>query len=145
MPGDWKVRLGNWGYSCGKSYGLSGAVSSRKRPSNAFARRRLQLNRLDTVVAEVRKQFPNVIRRICYAVDEDWAHDPALFFRVLLKDKPGAAFNVFDDPRSQAIFSLCNRIISAIRTAVSDGHLQPPLRIPVELSEQAKRHDPEWD
>jgi|ERR1035438_312116 hypothetical protein len=99
---------------------------------------------LDSVVAEIEGQFPDDIDRIHYNVDEDWAHDPALFFRVLLRDKPGAVLNVFDDPRSQAIFLLCNRIMSAIRTAVRDAQLQPYFAFRW-VSEQAKRRDPEWD
>jgi hypothetical protein len=77
-------------------------------------------------------------------VDEDWAHDPALFFRVLLKDKPGAVLNVFDDPRLQAGFVLCSRIMSAIRTAVRDFDLQPYFSFRL-ASEQGKPGDPEWD
>lgn len=92
----------------------------------------------------IEKQFPSDIEYVRYALDEDWAHDPALFFRVLLKDRPGVILGVFDDPRSQAIFSLCNRIMSDIRTAVRHTHPQPYIVFRW-ASEQAKRHDPEWE
>ncbi|MGA2713474.1 MAG: hypothetical protein ABSG41_10250 [Bryobacteraceae bacterium] len=99
---------------------------------------------LDSAVAEIEKQFPTDIEYIRYTLDEDWAHDPALFFRVLLKDRPGVILDVFDDPRSQAIFSLCNRIMSGIRTAVRYTHLQPYFVFRW-ASEQAKRRDPDWE
>ena len=99
---------------------------------------------LDSVVAEIEKQFSDDVERIRYAVDEDWAHDPALFFKVLLMDRPGAVLNVSEDPRSQAGFALCNRIMSAIRDAVRDhgSHSYFSFRL---VSEQAKLRDPEWD
>jgi hypothetical protein len=102
------------------------------------------LGQLDAAVAEIEKRFPNDIEYIRYALDEDWAHDPALFFRVLLKDRPGVTLDVFDDPRSQDIFSLCNRIMSSLRTAVNYTHLQPYFVFRW-MSEQAKRRDPEWE
>lgn len=101
-------------------------------------------DQLDAAVADIKKRFPNDIEYIRYTLDEDWAHDPALFFRVLLKDRPGVVLDVFDDPRAQAIFSLCNSIMSGIRTAVSYTHLQPYF-VFRRVSEQAKRRDPEWD
>jgi hypothetical protein len=98
----------------------------------------------DIAVAEIERHFPNDVERIRYTADEDWAHDPALFFRVLLKDRPGEVLDVSADPRSQAVFSLCDRIMSRIRAAVSDAHLQPYFRFRW-ASEQARRRDPEWE
>jgi hypothetical protein len=100
-------------------------------------------DQLDAAVAAIGEQFPNDIEYIRYTADEDWAHEPALFFRVLLKEQPGMVLDVLSAPRSQAAFALCNRIMTAIRTAVLDTRF--PYVSFRWASEQAKRHDPEWD
>ena len=75
----------------------------------------------------------------------DWAHRSGSgFFRVLLKDQPGMVLDVFGDPRSQAAFALCNRIMTTVRTAVFYTGLQPYFAFRW-VSEQAKRRDPDWN
>jgi len=99
---------------------------------------------LDRTVDDIEKQFPDDIDSIRYSLGDDWSHDPALFFRVLLKDRPGETLNVLAAPRSQAIFVLCSRIMAVIRAAVIPFRMQPYIKFRW-VSEQTRLRDPAWE
>lgn len=46
-------------------------------------------SKVDRIVEEVERKFPNDVVRIRYTVGEDYDGDPAVFFRILLRDEVG--------------------------------------------------------
>jgi hypothetical protein len=101
-------------------------------------------NELRSAVQSVEDEFPLEIERIRYTVHDDWSDDPAVFFRVLLKDNPDLmTFSGLDDPRFVAAFELSSRITSALRTAVEAFRL-PSYFAFRWVSEQKEIDDPDW-
>jgi hypothetical protein len=56
-----------------------------KRPVFAIATHYTE-GEIEKAIDAVRKELPDKIERILYTIGDDWADEPALFFRVLLKD-----------------------------------------------------------
>jgi hypothetical protein len=104
---------------------------------------RYDRERLERAVKTVETQFPDKIERIRYSVGEDWADDPALFFRVLLKDSSDTRMIRQDEGRKH-IFDLSRVIIDALRSNVHADDLQPYFAFR-SVSEQEKLRDPKWD
>jgi hypothetical protein len=73
----------------------------------------------------VEEKFPDDIEHIRYTVGEDWSGDPAVFTRVLLKDKPELMRRPQsrEDLRPGAGFALTSRIRSEVRVALEEFHL----------------------
>jgi hypothetical protein len=74
-------------------------------------------------------------------VRDDWADEPALFFRVLLKDREDAPSQL---RHPDDVLALCSSIMTDIRTAVRAYRIQPYFAFKW-VSEQEQRRDPEWD
>ena len=99
---------------------------------------------IDRAVTVVREKFPNDVERIAYSVREDWADDPALFFRVLLKDREGTLSQFRPPSRLDDVLSLCSSIMIDLRSAVRAYRLQPYFAFRW-VSEQERLRDPEWN
>jgi hypothetical protein len=73
----------------------------------------------------VEEKFPDDIEHVRYTVGEDWSGDPAIFTRVLLKDKP----ELMRRPRSReeirggAFFAMTSGIRLEVRSAFDEFHL----------------------
>jgi hypothetical protein len=101
---------------------------------------------LASSVKSVEQMFPEDIEHIRYTVKEDWTYDPAIFFRILLKDKTGAIAQAArrHDDSFKPFFALMRRIESELRAAVADFHL--PVYFAFRLvSEQREIKEPIWD
>lgn len=101
---------------------------------------------LASSVKSVEQMFPEDIEHIRYSVREDWTYDPAIFFRVLLKDRNDEMAKAARrrDDSFKPFFALMRRIESELRTAVDDLHL--PLYFDFRLvSEQRDIKEPTWD
>ncbi len=99
---------------------------------------------LRSAVQSVEDKFPSIIEHIRYTVHDDWSDDPAIFFRVLLKDNPDLmTFSGLDDPRFRAAFELSDRITSEVRTAVEAFRLPSYITFRW-VSEQKEIDDPDW-
>jgi hypothetical protein len=104
---------------------------------------RYDREQLERAVKNVEAQFPDRIERIRYTVGEDWADDPALFFRVLLKDSADTQMIRHDEGRKH-VFDLSRLIVDALRSEVHVDDLQPYFAFR-SVSEQEKLRDPKWD
>jgi hypothetical protein len=102
-------------------------------------------NEFRSAVQSVEDDFSSEIEHIRYTVHDDWSDDPAIFFRVLLKDNPDLmTFSGLDDPRFMAAFELSGRITSALRTAIKAFRL-PSYFAFRWVSEQKEINDPDWN
>jgi hypothetical protein len=77
-------------------------------------------------------------------VGEDWADDPALFFRVLLKDSSDTQMVLRDEGAGRRVFDLSRLITDALTNEVHADDLQPYFAFR-SVSEQEKLRDPKWD
>ena len=101
---------------------------------------------LASSVKSVEQMFPEDIEHIRYTVKEDWTDDPAIFFRILLKDKGDVIAQAArrHDDSFRAVFAFTKRIESELRAAVADLHL--PVYFDFRLvSEQREIKEPAWD
>jgi len=100
---------------------------------------------IERAIKSVEEQFPDSIEHIRYSVGEDWTHDPALFFRVLLKGRINSE-DLCDPAGRRSFFLLTSRISDTLR------HIFSPDEVPLQpyfafrsVSEQETVRDPEWD
>jgi hypothetical protein len=105
---------------------------------------RYDREQLERAVKTVEAQFPDKIERIRYSVGEDWADDPALFFRVLLKDSSDTQMVLRDEGAGRRVFDLSRLITDALTNEVHADDLQPYFAFR-SVSEQEKLRDPKWD
>jgi hypothetical protein len=72
---------------------------------------------LASSVKSVEEMFPEDIEHIRYTVKEDWTDDPAIFFRILLKDKGDVIAKAARrrDDSFRSVFAFTNRIRVASR------------------------------
>jgi hypothetical protein len=99
----------------------------------------------ERAVRSVERQFPDEIQHIRFTIGEDWADDPAVFFRVLLKDSPVTQMVRLDETRARQLFAVTSRIGSAIKRELgSADDLQSYFSFR-SVSEQENLRDPEWD
>jgi hypothetical protein len=100
---------------------------------------------LERAVRTVEGQFPDEIQHIRYTVGEDWAYDPAVFFRVLLRDSPTTQMAGPDETRGRLVYAFTSKISNAVSHEVGDGDdLQPYFSFRT-VSEQETLRDPAWD
>ena len=101
---------------------------------------------IDEAVSAAQTKFSADIEYIRYSIRDDWAGEPALFFRVVLKDRSYPKPFVRNDPRVTEILDLCNRIMSEIRSAIStlNVELQPDFSFRL-VSEQRELRDEDWN
>ncbi len=101
---------------------------------------------LAATVKAVEAKFADEIEHIRYSVHKDSTDDPAIYFRVLLKDTPDTNIRVgkFDYERLKPFFALTNRISAELRNDVRDWGL-PVYRSFRLASEQRELKDPAWD
>jgi hypothetical protein len=101
---------------------------------------------IEDAISATQRNFPDDIEYIRYSIRDDWAGEPALFFRVLLKDRSYPKPFVLADPRFAEIVDLCNQIRSEIRSLVRASGLDLYTHSSFRLaSEQLELRDPEWD
>lgn len=105
---------------------------------------RYDREQLERAIKTVEAQFPDKIERIRFSVGEDWADDPALFFRILLKDSSDTEIVWRGDDRGRRVFDLSRLITDALRKEVNVDDLQPYFTFR-SVSEQEKLRDPKWD
>lgn len=99
---------------------------------------------IERAIKLVEGRFPDQIERIGYSVHEDWAGDPAIYFRVLLKDSPDTEMILRDENRREHLFQLSRRISDALQTQAHVPELQPYVLFR-SVSEQETLRDPAWD
>ncbi len=99
---------------------------------------------MDRAIKGAEAQFPDEIEHIRYSVGEDWAGDPAVFVRILLKDSPVTEMAWPDRDRGKAIFQLTRRISDALGSELQTDDLQAYFRFR-SVSEQKELRDPAWD
>lgn len=105
---------------------------------------RYDRKQLERAVKDVEAQFADKIERICFSVGEDWTNDPALFFRVLLKDSPDIQTGWEDEVRRRSLVALSHLVTNTLTTEAHADELQPYFYFR-SVSEQAKLRDPAWD
>jgi hypothetical protein len=100
---------------------------------------------IDAAITHVMDAFPGQIERIPYTVGDDWASEPALFFRVLLKD-PNHLYEDLPlrDVATQRDFTgLCRGIIMKLATELHFEMYQPYFEFST-VAEQERLCSPEW-
>ncbi len=101
---------------------------------------------IEDAISATQRNFPDDIEYIRYSIRDDWAGEPALFFRVLLKDRSYSKPLVLADPRLAEIVDLSNRIKSEIESMVRASDLDLFTHFSFRLvSEQLELRDPAWD
>lgn len=91
---------------------------------------------INVAVSEVERDLAPWVKRIRYSIDQDWAGEWAIFFRVLLSDD--AAQRMLKDVASQVVWRTSERL------DFPDLNLFPHFDFRSE-SEQARLHDPAWE
>ena len=95
-------------------------------------------------VRDVESRFHDDVERIMYSVHDDWSGEPSLYFRVLLKDRPGTRLNVLANAHQQPGFTLRKGIMAAITDSVQEVALQPYFAFRL-VSEQEQLRDRDWE
>jgi hypothetical protein len=101
---------------------------------------------IETAIGHVMQDFPGEIARIRYSIGNDWASEPALFFRVLLAD-PNHLFEDLPsrDLATQRNFTgLCRGIIKKLATDLHFETYQPYFNFRT-VAEQNRLRSPQWD
>lgn len=100
---------------------------------------------LAAAVRSVEQKFSDDVEHIRFTVHEDWSDDPAIFTRVLLKDKPALMKKAERlDENSKAAFAITTRISSELRAALDEFHL--PVYFAFRwASEQRQLRDADWE
>ena len=105
---------------------------------------RYDREQIDRAIKTVEGRFADTIERIRYSAGEDWTDDPALFFRILLKDSAATEIVSRSQLRSPDALALPNLITDALRSQVQTDDFQPYFAFR-SVSEQEKLRDPKWD
>ena len=90
--------------------------------------------------------IPGEIERIRYSTGDDWASEPALFFRVLLKDPD----RLFEDLPSRDVTvqrnftGICRAIIRTLANELHFEMYQPYFEFRT-VAEQERLRSPEWE
>ena len=101
---------------------------------------------IEAAIEHAMAAVPGQIKRIRYSTGEDWVHEPALFFRILLAD-PNRRFEDLSS-KSPAIrkefFDLCNGTVDRLDNELfSDQYfIYPEFRT---VAEQEILRSPEWE
>lgn len=91
---------------------------------------------IDTLVREAESRLAPDVARIRYSLDEDWSGDPAIYFRVVLRDQAAAREN---------LLAVTKRVKSAVRAQVKPDELGVLSYFNFRtVSEQAQLQDPDW-
>jgi hypothetical protein len=102
---------------------------------------------IESAIRLAAEAFPAEIDRIRYSFGDDWAGDPALFFRVLLRD-PSHLYERFRSSGDKSVLSSIGQLLRQISAAVTSNleleGRQPYFRFRT-LEEQKELQDPEWD
>jgi hypothetical protein len=96
--------------------------------------------------AQWSRSSPTTSSTSAYTVPEDWSDDPAIFIRVLLRDKPDLMKKVesLEDSNLQAAFAIATRISSELRAGLEEFHM--PVYFAFRwASEQRRLKDSDWE
>jgi hypothetical protein len=98
---------------------------------------------IESAIMNVERRFSGKVERIRYSIGEDWASDPAIFFRILLKDEaiPRSASR---ELRTRAVSEISNFIIESLKSEIQADDFQPYFSVRT-VSEQRELLDPKWD
>jgi hypothetical protein len=99
---------------------------------------------LDRAIAEAKARFSDDIERIDYSVRDDWAGDPGLFFRVLMKDRGNTSSDLLHSPELPEILSISQGVMADLIDALRAYRIQPYFSFRL-VSEQERLRDPQWD
>ena len=99
---------------------------------------------LDRAIEAVKAKFPDDIERIAYSASEDWAGEPGLFFRVLLKDRGNTSSDLLHSPELPEILSITRSVAADLNDALHPYPIQPYVSFRL-VSEQERLRDPLWD
>ena len=100
-----------------------------------------QLNR---GVKKVESQFATDVARIRYSIGEDWAQDPAIFFRILVTKDMGPRDWIKLPEKRAEVLRISDGVSEALRNEINTDVFQPYFSFRT-VSEQEKLHDPEWE
>lgn len=81
--------------------------------------------------------------RVGFSFHEDWSAEPALYFRVLLKDRFDPKRVLTDKDSRQAFQALCDEIRTTIREQITEPDLEIYFSFRT-VSEQVQIADPKW-
>jgi len=107
---------------------------------------RYDKKQIETAIEHVMRAVPGEIERIRYTSGDDWASEPALFFRVLLKDSD----RVFEDLPSRDVSvqrnftGICHTIIRTLANELRFEMYQPYFEFRT-VAEQERLRSPEWE
>ncbi len=97
---------------------------------------------IESTIAKVMEQFSDKIERIRYNIGQDWAGEPALFFRVLLNDH-AVYQNSGRVIETRAFADVAALISDRLREAVNESDVFPYFSFRT-VSEQNELLNEEW-
>jgi len=100
---------------------------------------------LKRAVDSVMSEYAADVERVRYSTGNDWADEPAVFFRVLLKD-PDRVFERFSssEPRKKPLMDLCLRVIEKLDAELHEEPYFPYVEFRT-VAEQDRLRSPEWN
>ena len=98
---------------------------------------------IERAVEQVEREFADKVQRIRYSVGKDWANDPAIFFRILIRD--GVLDNIGSrELLRRQLLAISYLITDALKSDLQIDTVQPYFSFRL-VSEQEALCDAEWD
>jgi hypothetical protein len=95
-------------------------------------------------IRAVKERFPDDVEYVRYSFHDDWAGDPALYFRILLTDRFHGKKILGDPALTRDLTALTNGIKATIRDEINEPGLWVYFSFRT-VSEQRQLRDPQWD